>query len=699
MITIVAEKPDVGSKIAAALDRITLENGAVVTFDKLKASAKAVKSQQAKDGFLKIRWQGQECYVTWGYGHLCELKQAADYDKAYRSWRNMPLPFIPEEYGIKLASNPKKDWEKKMHAQFKTVKGLMNRADTVINATDADREGEVIFAYIYELAGCRKPVKRAYFSSQTKQGLIDGFTKDLKDGPEMASIELAGRMRGIADWVVGANLTAALSLKRPGEGVISVGRVQTPTLAMVVEREKAVRSFKPEPYWTVEAEFTASGGSFKAKHEKDRFGSKKEAQAVLERVKGKEGKVVSVEKKESRKEVPNLYSLSALQMDANALYGYSLDTTLKIAQKLYEGGYITYPRTNSRFLTEDMEGVVNDTLDALAARDGYAQLIEGMPRKFDRRHYFDNSKVESHFAIIPTGTLPEDLTGGEAKVYDLVCRSLIRTLYPAAVFENTTARIDAAGEPFTAKGQAVKEAGWAKVAGIPKGRFLPELSEGMSFPGEYEILDKMTEPPKRYSEKSLLSAMLSAGRDLSDAELKKIMSDPNTGGIGTEATRAAIVETLVSRGYITRDKKTVRATDKGIELIDTLPVEDIKGAEMTAKWEQRLKDIEKGSADAGLFRRDIEEATRKWVAEIQDKVEAKGPEYAKKEKAEGNWNGKDVSFNRKWGEHTFSDEECGKLLSGESITFVYKGKDITGALADQEYKGHSYVGFKPDFGS
>jgi len=303
MITIVAEKPDVGNKIAAALDHIELEGGKTVEFKTLKANEKAVKAQQNKDGYFKITWQGQECFVTWAYGHLCELKQAADYNSQYKYWSRMPLPFIPGEYEIKLKSNPDRSWEKKLHKQADLVKDLMNRSDLVINATDCDREGEVIFAYIYQYAGCTKPVKRACFSSQTKEGLIEGFTTALKDGSEMKATETAGRMRGIADWVVGANITAAITLKSYGKGVISVGRVQTPTLAMIVDREKAIREFKSEPYWAIEGTFTAkSGESFKAKHSREKITDKSEAEKIFEKVNGKPGTVTDIKKKAQKKE-------------------------------------------------------------------------------------------------------------------------------------------------------------------------------------------------------------------------------------------------------------------------------------------------------------------------------------------------------------------------------------------------------------
>jgi DNA topoisomerase-3 len=630
MVTILAEKPDVGNKIAAALDKIYLSNGQTVEFSGLKANEKAVKSQQNRDGYLKINYKGHECYVTWGYGHLCTLKQAYDYNPAYKKWSTLPMPFIPQKYDIKLrTSGTGSSWDAKVEKQFNIVKGLFEKSDQIINATDFDREGEVIFAYIYELCGCNKPVKRACFTSQTKEGIIEGFTKNIKDGADMRLTEQAGRMRSIADWVVGANLTVAMSLKNPGAGVMSVGRVQTPTLAMLVNRELAVQNFVKAPYWAIEAEFTKdSGESFKAKHHKEKITEKSEAEELFEKINGHKGIVTDVKKKKTKKEPPLLYSLSALQMDANSKFGYTLDQTLEYVQKLYDDGFTTYPRTNSQYLTEDMEPVVNNVLDKLATVPIYRDLIDGRPRKFDKKHYFDNKKVESHFAIIPTGNIPKGLPTEHKRVFDLICRSVIKMLYGAATLEQTKVSIDVNGEEFKANGSIIAEPGWMVVGDASKTEILPDLEVGEVLSGEYKLCDKMSEPPKRYTDKTILAAMLSAGKDLDDAELKKLMSDPKTGGIGTEATRAAIIQTLIDREYIVREKKILKATQKGIDLIEKLPLEQIKSAELTAKWEQRLGDIARGTEDGNTFRADIEKALREWVVIIKTKVARTEQNYA-----------------------------------------------------------------------
>lgn len=620
MIVILAEKPDVGSKIAAALDRITLASGKTITSSQLADYEKQVKAQQQKDGYLQIRFMGQECFVTWGRGHLCQLKQAKDYDPAYQRWSLIPLPFIPQNYEIMLrpGRNPADDASTKR--QFEIVKRLLRKADLVVNATDYDREGEVIFSYIYELTGCKAPVKRACFSSMQPSAFVEAFSK-LRDRSEFLNIDAAGRMRGIADWLVGANLTVAMSLKNPGQGIFSVGRVQTPTLALVVNRELEIRDFKPKPYWTLEAEFSTSGQTYKGKHNGDRFLVKADADAILRKIDGKDGVVTKLEKKRTFREGPPLYSLHNLQADTNSMFGLTLGDTLEIAQKLYDAGYTTYPRTDSQYLTDDMEPAVNRVLDMLATIPGYDAMVNGRPRKFNRKKYFDSTKVTSHYAIIPTDTRPKALSGMEAKVYDLICRSVIRMLYGPAELEKTEVITTVEGEEFLTSGSIIVDPGWmATDIGKKREEILPDLHEGDICAGKYSLNEKKTEPPKRYTDKTLLATMLSAGKALTDADLRKILSDPKHTGIGTEATRASIVKTLEDNAYIARDGKAIKATEKGIAIIQKLPIEIVKSAELTARWEQRLNDIADGKETPLAFQSDIENAVKEWISEIDSKV-------------------------------------------------------------------------------
>lgn len=503
-------------KIAAALDRITLHNGSTVSFKQLKTREKAVKAQQNKDGFLKINFRGTECYVTWGFGHLATLKQAKDYNPDYANWRKMPIPFFPDTYEIKLIQFPeekdKYGQNEKIKRQFQIIKKLMSKSEYVINATDYDREGEVIFSYIYELAGCRKPVKRACFSSQTKGGIQEGFTKNLIDGSKMKNLETAGRMRAIADAAVGYNVTAAMTLKNNSNDVLSVGRVQTPTLAMIVNRELQVTGFAKSKYYTITANFADLKTELKqytAEHSERKFEKKEDAERIMRLINGKNGVVTNFAKVITSKAVPNLYSLSTLQMDANALFGFTLKETLDIAQTLYDGGFTTYPRTNSQFLTEDMVPTVNAVLDSLATTKEYGSLISSRDRNFDSKHFFDDAKVESHFAIIPTGVIPEDLDEKQSKVYDLIAKSVIRMLYPPAKIERTAIETTVAEEKFISHGSRIVDEGWMCCGRKIKEQVLPNMEIGEKVTGEYFMDEKETAPPKRYTDKSILTAMLS----------------------------------------------------------------------------------------------------------------------------------------------------------------------------------------------
>lgn len=607
MITIYSEKPDVGKKIAAALDCITLSNGKQISFDRIKDNDKSIKAQQFKDGFLKITFECEETYVTWGYGHLCELQNAYDYNADYKNWRNLPMPFIPDEYKVKVKDGTKK--------QFNIVAKLFAKSRLIINATDYDREGELIFYYLMVAANCKKTFKRAHFASQTKDGIIEAFSH-LKSADQVKPMTDAGRARSIADWVVGCNLTVATSLKYNNSGVLSIGRVQTPTLNLLVERELAIKNFTPEKYYTVEALFsTTSGEKYRGEHSKKRFDSLAEAKAVIDKIRGKDGVVKDVSKKVITKEAPLLYSLSALQMAANSKYGFTLAETQNIAQELYEGGFTTYPRTDSQYLTEDMEPTINKTMDMLEKIPEYASFVSGKQRRYNKKRYFDNSKVTSHFAIIPTLTIPLNLTPNQQKIYDLIARSVIMMLYGPAKIERTSVITDVIGQEFVSSGSVLLDKGWMIVDNVSKDDVLPILTVGEKVSGTYEAKEKETEPPKHYTDKTLIAAMISAGKDLDDEELKKVM---NAGikGIGTEATRAAIIEALIKRGYAERKKKSVVATEKGIALINILPLKEIKSAELTAMWESKLNDIAEGKGNFDKFIKDIELTTKEWCNKI-----------------------------------------------------------------------------------
>ncbi len=605
MTTIYAEKFSMARIIAEALN----EKGKV----------------KNNKGYHTIIYKGEETFVTCGVGHLCGLKQAVDYNADYKNWKNLPMPFIPEKFETKK--------EKKTLDQTKIVADLFKKSDFIINATDCDREGELIFYYLYTTLKCKVPYKRVNIQSTQAKAIRDAFD-DLKTPAEVMDITNAGRARSIADWLIGSNATVAMTLGFSEKDVLSIGRVQTPTLNILVKREKEIKAFKPELYWSLTATFTTDKKeTYTAKHKTDRFKDATEATAVLSKINGKNGVVTSVNVKEEKRSSPNLHSLASLQMICNSKFGYTLQQTLDTAQSLYEKGLITYPRTDSQYLTEDMEGTINEVLDALSKNNSdYNKLIAGKPRKFDKKHYFNDSKVSSHYAIIPTDKYASGLSKWEENVYDIICRSVIIMLYGPAVIELTTVTTTVEGEPFISKGSVIKDAQWMAVSSASKEEFLPSLSVDEKVSGEYKNVSKETKPPKRYTDKTLLIAMLNAGEELEDEEMRKILAakDDEKGGIGTPATRASIVETLAKRGFVVREKKNIIPTEKGIRLIDAIPIEDIKSPVVTGEWELRLDKMAKGTEDFDKFIADIKDITTKWCREITEASKSSGSKVSTK---------------------------------------------------------------------
>ena len=608
MITIFAEKPDVARKIAAAIGPIVLSDGKVVKYDDLAKYDKRLKAEFMKQGYIPIKWEGKETVVTWGYGHLCSLCDIVDYDPELKHWKDIALPFIPSHYSIKVTGATS--------SHFNIVKKLFNKSDLIINATDWDREGELIFAYVYEAAKCKKPYKRVYYSSQNEKAFKDAFAK-LVESKDVKNLENAGRSRSIADWLVGVNLTVAASLSSGSyKGVISIGRVQTPTLAMIVERELAIRNFVSKTYYVPKAKFiTDKGETYIGEYaSKDREEDKSKMEALVKGLTGN-AQVVSVDKNTETIGTPNLYSLGTLQMDANSKFGFSASKTLEIVQSLYEMGVVTYPRTNSAFLPEDYGPQAKAALQNLGEQDKYKKYLDGKPLRFNKK-YFDDSKVESHFAIVPTHVAPKSLSDAQEKIYDLIARSLIMAIYPSAKVEKTKIITEDNGVKFNTNGLTIIEKGWMEVGTSSKESFIPKLKKDDKVKGEYELLEKKTEPPKRYTDKTLIAAMISADKDSDDKDIKSL-SELNVKGIGTEATRAAIIDNLVSRGYIERTKKSIAATDKGIDVIQSLPIDTLKSATLTAVWETRLADIANGKDNMDSFVADIEKATKEWCDTIK----------------------------------------------------------------------------------
>ena len=634
MIAVYAEKFDVGVKLAATLGGFDY-NGKHVTMKNVAQLKEELEKNIKKKGVIYTTFEGNEYGITWGQGHMCGLKQAKDYNEDYANWSKMPMPFFPENYEIKIRDGVDRATRKSTGEpdpwtvrQLDIVGDVFDKCEYIINATDDDREGETIFAYVYEILNCHKEYKRIKMDSQTEEGLLDAF-RHLMTSDKVKNIEAAGRGRAIADWIVGANLSAAMSLKYGNSGgILSIGRVQTPVLNMLVERELAIQNFVSKPFWYAEAEFTTeSGEKYVGKHTTAQIENKADAEALLEKIEGKPGVITEYTQSPIKKEVPYLYSLTTLSMDANDAYGFTAQETLDLAQELYMAGYTTYPRTSSQHLTDDMHDTVDEVLEMLSEySEEYKSYIDMVPkgkRNYTKRH-FDTKKVESHFAIIPTKVKPEKMTSNQQKLYDLIAKSVIRIIFKPAEGESTKITTTVEDENFKTNGTVITDPQWLVVAGSSKSKdsFLPAVSENDEVSGNYKLKEGKTNPPTRYTDKSLIAAMSTAGKTITDDdELKKILLETNDGGIGRESTRPGIIETVVSRQYAERkgDKKVkyIVPTEKGIKLISILPLDEMKSAKLTAEWEMRLSKIEKGEDDLDSFIKDMEEQTKKWVEDVE----------------------------------------------------------------------------------
>jgi DNA topoisomerase III len=597
MRLIVAEKPSVGRDIAGALGRHRRGKGALVG-----------------DGWT----------VTWALGHLAELAPPDAYGEEYKKWRLESLPILPERFKVRVSS--------KTREQFGVVKGLMKDASVteVVNACDAGREGELIFAYLYGLSGCRKPVLRLWISSLTNEAILAGFDS-LRDGRSMKPLEDAARSRGEADWIVGMNATRAYSVRFGGRGnVLSVGRVQTPTLKLLVDREREIRNFEPEKFWTVHARFSREGSTYDGvwfKNKQNRLPEKETAHRIAEKVRDGTGTVRKAQKKTAAEKPPLLYDLTELQRNANARYGFTAERTLRAAQALYEEKkLITYPRTSSRYLSKDMVGGLKKRVEAAGALSGLSPFAEKLleaPKLPISKRIVDDSKVTDHHAIVPTSKKSsDDLPPDEAKVYDLVARRFLAVFFPAARFENTTVVTEVREETFLSRGRVVLEAGWRAL--YPDGvggrkekepPVLPPIEVGQEWAvAKVGVKEGETKPPPRYSESALLGAMETAGKLVEDEELRQQMKDS---GLGTPATRAATIERLIKVGYIEREKKALVPTEKGKSLIGLLGESPLTSAELTARWEERLAKMEKGAERRPDFMSDINGFAAKLVEEVR----------------------------------------------------------------------------------
>ena len=613
---VIAEKPSVARDVAGALP------GAFA---------------QAKD---KTSLEGEDYVITWAVGHLVGLAEPDAYDPKLKKWRYADLPIVPEKF--KLVPND--DRAKK---QLSAIHKLMARDDVegVINACDAGREGELIFAYVYETAKEHKPVQRLWLSSMTRRAIEDAFTR-LRPGEEMESLEDAARSRSEADWMVGMNATRAASirLRAAFDGAVSLGRVQTPTLALVSRREEEIRAFVPEPYWLVEAKFAASGErNYTGRYMGGKRIAEDLAAKIVEETRERPGEITKLEKKEERERPQMLYDLTSLQRHANTMHGFSARRTLGAAQKLYEEHKVlTYPRTNSRYLTGDMVDEIKPTAEMVGHNPQYrkgAKYVVSLA-KLPLGRVVDDKKVTDHHAIIPTKSEHDlsKLGADELKVYDLVAKRFLAIFHPDAVFERTRVETTVEQHVFRTSGRVLVEAGWRAVYGETAqsadepvddsggDQLLPKLEQGEDTETRsVESLRKETQPPRRYTEASLLAAMETAGKEIEEAELREAMKES---GIGTPATRASIIERLIAVGYIEREGRALHATEKGIQVIRLLGEHPLTSAGLTGDWERRLGLIERGEDSRPAFMKDIKTFVTATVVEL-DKLKGVQIERAK----------------------------------------------------------------------
>ncbi len=602
MLTLViAEKPSVGRDLARVLPGPFAKH----------------------EGYL----EGPEHVITWAVGHLVQLAEPDEYDPKFKRWRMADLPIVPEHFKLVVR-------DERSRKQMSVVTTQLHRDDVgeVINACDAGREGELIFAYLYEKAGSKLPVRRLWLSSMTAAAMRDAFAT-LRPAAELSQLEQAARSRSEADWIVGMNATraATIRLRSSFDGAVSLGRVQTPTLAIIARREEEIRAFEPEPYWLVDARFEPSEDPARRYHgrfhagSKPRLATEREALAIVAAVRDRTGEITKVEKREVTEKPPMLYDLTSLQRDANTRFGFSARRTLGAAQRLYEEHKaLTYPRTNSRFLTTDMAGEIKPTAELVGARPEYreaAAYVTGLDL-LPLARVIDDSKVTDHHAIIPTrAEHPVDkMDADDRRVYDLVVRRFLAAFHPEAVLENTRVETTVAEHVFRTRGKVLLVPGWRGVymAGADDTepgaesqadedevdeQALPRLTQGEpSRTLEVDALAKETKPPRRYTDASLLGAMETAGKLVDDEELREAMKDS---GIGTPATRASIIERLIDVGYVERDGRALVATEKGLNVIRLLGEHALTSPDLTGSWEHRLGRIERGEDSREQFMRDI----------------------------------------------------------------------------------------------
>ncbi len=612
MIVCIAEKPSVAKDIA-----------------------KVLGANQSRDGYM----EGNGYQVTWTFGHLCELKEPHEYNQQWKYWSLGSLPMIPPRFGIRLKQ------DKGVEHQFKVIASLMQNADSIINCGDAGQEGELIQRWVMQLAGAKCPVQRLWISSLTEEAIREGF-QTLKDQSHYQSLYEAGLMRAIGDWTLGMNATRLYTLKyrsndrsQGGNQVLSIGRVQTPTLALIVRRQQEIENFVPTTYWVLttlyrdtvfnvvmeeeekEEKPTAKTEQAKAKEKTPKgFKTREEGEAVLEKIKDLPFTVSKIEKKKGKEAPPRLFDLTSLQVECNRKFGYSADQTLQLVQSLYEKKVSTYPRVDTTFLPDDVYPKCGQIMNGLKEYFHLMDRIKGQKLRKDKK-FFDNSKVTDHHAIIPTGQPITGLSEAEKKVFDLIARRFIGIFYPDCLFETTTITGEVGDIAFRATGKHITDPAWKVLWGTnsdsadtpAEEKLLPEFVKGESGPHTPDLAEKQTTPPKPYTEATLLRAMETAGKMVEDEELRDALKE---NGIGRPSTRAAIIETLFRRRYIRKERTSLWATPTGVELIGIIHEELLKSAELTGIWERKLRQIEQRQYDAHQFLDELKQMVTDIVMEV-----------------------------------------------------------------------------------
>lgn len=612
MIVCIAEKPSVAKDIA-----------------------KVLGANQSRDGYM----EGNGYQVTWTFGHLCELKEPHEYNLQWKYWSLGSLPMIPPRFGIRLKQ------DKGVEHQFKVIASLMQNADSIINCGDAGQEGELIQRWVMQLAGAKCPVQRLWISSLTEEAIREGF-QNLKDQSHYQSLYEAGLMRAIGDWTLGMNATRLYTLKYRSNDrsqgtnqVLSIGRVQTPTLALIVRRQQEIENFVPTTYWVLttlyrdtvfnvvmEEEEKEDSQTEKQEQAKTKektpkgFKTREEGEAVLEKIKDLPFTVKKIEKKKGKEAPPRLFDLTSLQVECNRKFGYSADQTLQLVQSLYEKKVSTYPRVDTTFLPDDVYPKCGQIMNGLKDYFHLMDRIKGQKLRKDKK-FFDNSKVTDHHAIIPTGQPVIGLTEAEKKVFDLIARRFIGIFYPDCLFETTTITGEVGDIAFRATGKHITDPAWkvlwstnSESADTPaEEKLLPEFVKGESGPHTPDLAEKQTTPPKPYTEATLLRAMETAGKMVEDEELRDALKE---NGIGRPSTRAAIIETLFRRRYIRKERTSLWATPTGVELIGIIHEELLKSAELTGIWERKLRQIEQRQYDAHQFLAELKQMVTDVVMEV-----------------------------------------------------------------------------------